>query len=118
MNWSQFFFSFKGRISRQHWWLGHLGLIVLLLLAMAATGMLDNNRQPPDAVFIVVGLLYLPWIWCSFALSAKRWHDRDKSAWWILIGLIPIVGIWALIENGFLRGTDGNNSYGPNPIGE
>jgi uncharacterized membrane protein YhaH (DUF805 family) len=57
-------------------------------------------------------------IWPSLAVSAKRWHDRDKSAWWILVGLIPIIGnIWILIENGFLRGTEGSNRFGDDPTG-
>jgi hypothetical protein len=47
---------------------------------------------------------------------AKRYHDRDKSAWWILICLLPIIGgIWQLIELGCLRGTEGSNDYGPDP---
>ena len=34
--------------------------------------------------------------------------------WWVLIGLIPIIGaLWLLIELGFLKGTDGPNRYGP-----
>lgn len=55
-------------------------------------------------------------IWVDLANSVKRWHDRDKSGWWILISIIPIVGpIWALIECGFLPGTYGNNRFGPSP---
>ncbi len=53
---------------------------------------------------IVMIVLYLGIIWCGLTIQAKRWHDRDKSAWWILIGLLPVIGpIWALVENGFLR---------------
>ncbi|TGR16409.1 DUF805 domain-containing protein, partial [Mesorhizobium sp. M8A.F.Ca.ET.197.01.1.1] len=48
---------------------------------------------------------------------AKRWHDRNKSGWWTLIGLIPIIGgIWLLIELGILEGTRGANQYGPDPL--
>lgn len=44
----------------------------------------------------------------------KRWHDRDKSGWWMLIMLLPIIdAIWALIELGFLPGTPGPNRFGP-----
>jgi len=51
------------------------------------------------------------------AVYTKRWHDRNKSGWWSLILLIPIVGpIWMLVELGFLRGTEGTNNYGPDPI--
>jgi uncharacterized membrane protein YhaH (DUF805 family) len=44
----------------------------------------------------------------------KRFHDRDKTGWWVLIGLIPLIGpLWLLIELGFLKGTDGANRFGP-----
>ena len=66
---------------------------------------------------IVSGLLGLALIYPVIALYAKRWHDRNKSGWWSLIGLIPIIGgIWMLIELGFLKGTAGPNSYGPDPL--
>jgi uncharacterized membrane protein YhaH (DUF805 family) len=54
--------------------------------------------------------------WPSVAVLAKRWHDLGKSALWVLIMLIPIVGpIWTLYETGFLPGTPGTNEYGPGP---
>ena len=47
----------------------------------------------------------------------KRFHDRDKSGWWVLLNLVPVIGwLWALIDNGFLRGTDGPNRFGENPL--
>jgi uncharacterized membrane protein YhaH (DUF805 family) len=53
----------------------------------------------------------------GLAISIKQWHDRGKSGWWVLIGLIPFIGaIWALIETGFLEGDPGDNQYGPNPL--
>ena len=44
----------------------------------------------------------------AIIVHIKRFHDRDKSGWWVLIGLVPIIGaIWLLIELGFLKGTPG-----------
>ena len=58
----------------------------------------------------MVALALIP----SIIVYIKRFHDRDKSGWWVLIGLIPIIGaIWLLIELGFLKGTDGPNRFGP-----
>ena len=57
-------------------------------------------------------------LWSSFALQAKRWHDRDKSAWWILLNFIPIANLWALIETLFLRGTEGSNRFGDDPLNQ
>jgi len=54
----------------------------------------------------------------SLAVAAKRFHDRDKSGWWILILFIPIIGfIWYLVELGFLPGMPSPNRFGPDPLG-
>jgi uncharacterized membrane protein YhaH (DUF805 family) len=45
--------------------------------------------------------------------TIQRWHDRDKSGWWILFNMDQISGPpLALVENGFLRGTKGSNRDG------
>lgn len=117
-------FSFHGRISRFEYWVkgGILGGLVLGLLGGIAFGvfMAAQNTAEGAAPNATAGLLLLPvWvlaIWMSLAIAVKRWHDRDKSGWYVLVGLIPIAGfIWVLVENGFLRGTIGDNKYGPDP---
>ena len=121
-------FSFQGRISRQEYWvkgvlLGGLMFGVLLFIAvMIDIGMGNinpNNPQDPAAAGpIVTGLVYLFLIfWPGLALQAKRWHDRDKSAWHVLVILIPFAGaIWSFVETGCLRGTIGPNRFGPDPV--
>ena len=53
----------------------------------------------------------------SLAADVKRYHDVDKSGWWVLILLVPVVGfVWFLIECGFQRGTSGPNRFGPDPL--
>jgi uncharacterized membrane protein YhaH (DUF805 family) len=54
--------------------------------------------------------------WPAIAISIKRWHDRDKAGWWLLILFVPVVGIWNLIECGFLPGTPAANRFGPDPM--
>ena len=76
---------------------------------------------PGEQAAVIILLLYLVFgvliTWVSLALQSKRWHDLNKSAWWILIILIPIVGpLWALIELGFLKGAPGRNRFGENPL--
>jgi uncharacterized membrane protein YhaH (DUF805 family) len=52
-------------------------------------------------------------IWSSIAVGVKRFQDRDKPGWWVLIGLIPVIGIfWLLFELGIQPGTPGPNRYG------
>ena len=58
-----------------------------------------------------MAVLY-PWI----AVGIKRCHDRNRTGWFLLIGLIPLVSIWLVVELGFLRGTVGQNRFGPDPL--
>ncbi len=113
MNWRQFLFSFKGRVGRRQYW-----LMVLLTLPFAIAASLINGRgqYPADGPGV---LALLPIVWPALAVTIKRWHDRDKSGWWVLINFIPLVGdIWSLIENGFLQGTPGDNRFGSDPLAE
>lgn len=106
-------FSFEGRINRAKFWLG----AVILWAAYAILGALFYAARDSTGLLIVLGLIDLALIWPALAVSIKRWHDRDKSGWWVLIVLIPIVGpIWALVETGFLLGTSGPNRFGPDPL--
>lgn len=108
-------FSFKGRISRTEFWKAFGIMFVALIAAGIIAAILSMAAEILSA--IVMLLVYIPAIWCSLAMQAKRWHDRDKSAWWICIGFIPIIGgIWAFVETGFLKGTEGPNKYGVDPV--
>ena len=65
------------------------------------------------AISVITLIFYIPLMWVSLAVQVKRWHDRNKSGWWVLIGLVPVIGgIWALIENGFLAGDEAENRFG------
>jgi uncharacterized membrane protein YhaH (DUF805 family) len=62
----------------------------------------------------IVGILSL---WFNLAVYAKRWHDRDKSGWWTLISIVPVIGfVWILVELGCLPRTEGPNRYGTDPL--
>ncbi len=102
-------FSFQGRIKRSQWWVFHL-LLPLLFIGIAIPLALLKMAL---AVFFFIAIVPA---WCICALDIKRWHDRDKSGWWMFIIFFPIIGqIWALIELGFLPGTEGKNTYGRQP---
>lgn len=123
----QLLFSFNGRARRLHWWLTRLGvgLSFLLLYALtaaigsgidAAGGGDPSGRGPLGGIVLLVAFPVVVWI--DLAITAKRWHDRDKSGLMVLVALIPFVGgLWTLIECGFMDGTQGRNRYGPSPKG-
>jgi uncharacterized membrane protein YhaH (DUF805 family) len=100
--------------------------IIAVVLGMLVGGNLMVQVDPanPAATTQALGMLTIPmfivaliFLWPSLALYTKRWHDRGKSGWWTLILLIPLIGaVWALVELGFLRGTEGPNEYGGDPL--
>jgi uncharacterized membrane protein YhaH (DUF805 family) len=131
MGWFGFIMSARGRASRRRYWLSCwlpllIASLVPLVLGAAATyvAMLSIGTQPTEAAVtslatsyghaIIIDLLLL---WPSFAAVVKRLHDRGKSGWFILVGLIPLIGqIWLLLEVGFLPGQRGDNRYGADPL--
>jgi uncharacterized membrane protein YhaH (DUF805 family) len=51
----------------------------------------------------------------SISVSVRRLHDTSRSGWWLLIGLIPLIGAIVLLVFVCLDSTPGTNTYGPNP---
>lgn len=114
-NLSWLLFSFKGRLNRAGYWAAMLPALGVYF-AIALTLELNVSEESPARLILLPVVLAFTWI--SLATQVKRWHDRDKSGWWILIVFIPIIGgIWQFIEVGCLRGTIGDNTYGPDPLG-
>jgi len=111
-SWVWIFFSLKGRLSRRSFWLyGVCGLLLGSIYLTLLAGILGLSRQRAEVVANV--LLLVP----AVAVSAKRWQDRDRSPWWVLVVLVPVIGwLWALVDNGFVRGTSDTNRYGPPPL--
>jgi uncharacterized membrane protein YhaH (DUF805 family) len=117
MNWGFLFGTLEGRINRQPFWIGAIVIAVINIVASILDAILNTPRVG-GATGVIAIIVNLVLIYPSVMLTGKRWHDRGKSAWWILIALIPIIGwIWAIVETGFLRGTPGANKYGPDPLG-
>ena len=115
MDWNYLFTSFDGRINRQPFWIGSLVLSVASLVVSFVVAAIFGQGMFGSLLQFIVALAILD---PSVAIAAKRFHDRDKSGWWILIVLIPFIGlIWYIVELGFLPGTPGPNRFGPDPLG-
>lgn len=123
MNWGNLLFSFNGRVGRKAFWLYLVAMIVISVgvnIAVVAP-MVAAAQTNPDALAtmsmpIWIWIVFIPLIWIGLAIQAKRWHDLDKSAWWILIGLVPAIGgLIVLVMCGFMAGTPGPNRFGDQP---
>jgi uncharacterized membrane protein YhaH (DUF805 family) len=122
MDFQNIFLSFNGRLRRSHFWIGFVILWVVecvILMALVMPGIRAAAMGGSPGPLVLVGqLLLLALIWPALAIQVKRWHDRDKSGWWVLIALIPFIGfIWVIVECGILDGTPGPNKFGPSPKG-
>ena len=103
----------EGRIPRSTFWKFYVVVYGLILLV----GLLSESQAVPELVTTILSILLLPAIFMGIIVQIKRWHDRDKSGWWVLINFIPILGgLWSLIECGFLKGTNGPNRFGPDRL--
>jgi len=127
-------FSFKGRIPRSTYWIFSIPVnlaiaaLLRLLLSLGDAGPAPAARsalprveeavtdnRPLIAAAIIIA--YLPLLWIKLAVLAKRWHDQNRSANWLLFTFIPVVGaVVNFIECGCSRGTRGSNRYGPDPL--
>lgn len=97
---------FQGRARRKEYWMFFLFNFIASFVLGFVDGMLG---------IMLLGPLYaLAVLIPSIAVTIRRLHDTDRSGWWILIGLIPVVGI-ALLIFLCLEGTQGDNRFGANP---
>lgn len=114
MSWKQLLFSFQGRVGRKAFWLTLLiGVVAGILAQVLVIGaVMASGQEPSPLVMVPLFLVALALVWVSLAIQAKRWHDQDKSAWWILVNLVPAVGgLVTLVMCGFLQGTPGSNRF-------
>jgi uncharacterized membrane protein YhaH (DUF805 family) len=136
LTWWKLWFRWRGRIGREWFW---LGLVMAALVGGGATGAAFAVSQQRMEYLAGAGVLGLITLWAVLSVVVKRLHDRRKSALWLVpylalpIGiaaatpqlkqLIPdhawigqaiaaLIGLWVLIELGFLRGKSGPNRYG------
>lgn len=112
MNWKWLLFSFEGRVNRKPFWLFNLAVFALFVMVnLVVDGKINFKENTASRVFTLLA------VWPVLAAQAKRWHDRNKSGWWLLINIVPLIGaIWTLFELGLLEGTQGENRFGKDPI--
>jgi uncharacterized membrane protein YhaH (DUF805 family) len=120
-------FGFSGRIGRMQWWLAQLAVLIVIAAALAVIlSAVDPDELSSDrsgaigsagaSIVLIVCAVCVLIVWINLACTVKRFHDRDKSGWWVLIVFVPYIGaIWQIVECGFLSGSRGPNRFGPPP---
>jgi uncharacterized membrane protein YhaH (DUF805 family) len=87
MSMTQLLFSFQGRLNRKPYWMTVIAtmVIIIVLLLFALILIREHRFEFAGLTLALLVILYIPLIWIGLAIGAKRLHDRDKSAWWLLV---------------------------------
>ena len=101
------YIDIEGRASRsEYWWFVLFNIIVSFI-----ANVIDSALWP--GIFgALAGLALLA---PGITVGVRRLHDRDMSGWWLLLWITGIGGLVLLILF-ILRGTDGPNRFGPDPL--
>lgn len=101
--------GFSGRARRsEYWW-----FVVFEILVSIVAGIIDRIIGTQLVGLLASLALLLP----ALAVSIRRLHDTGRTGWWLLIALIPVVGVIVLIVFAVQDSQPGQNAYGPNPKG-
>lgn len=109
--------NFNGRARRAEYWFFSLGSF-LMLIAFYFIGIVGAFSQSMVLTVAGIGfylLLSLGLLVPSIAVAVRRLHDLNKSGWYYLIGLIPLVGPIILLVWFFTDGDRFANKYGEDP---
>lgn len=99
--------KFDGRSRRaEFWWYFLANLIISVVLNIVDFGIGLSGFGVLSTIYGLAVLIP------GLAVGIRRLHDTDKSGWWLLLALIPIVGIIVLIVFWATEGTRGDNRYG------
>jgi uncharacterized membrane protein YhaH (DUF805 family) len=106
--------DFSGRARRKEYWMFGLLVVIVSLVVGVIEGVMGLGGTV--GTYGPLSLLFLAAILVpSLAVGARRLHDTGRSGWWLLIGLVPIIGSIVLLIFFVLDGNDGPNEYGPDP---
>jgi uncharacterized membrane protein YhaH (DUF805 family) len=107
----QTYLSIRGRFPRRSFWLH--GVLGLIGIGAVASMLLEIADVDPELSSEIVALALA---WPYIAITGKRLHDLNCSAWWLLANLVPGVGSVAmLLVAGLLPGRPADNRFGPDP---
>ena len=97
---------FDGRARRTEYWMFFLFNFIAAVVLMAIGGIIHTQ-----ALYYLYALgVFLP----SIAVGIRRLHDTGRSGWWLLLGIVPLLGL-VLLYFMILDSQAGSNEYGPYP---
>jgi uncharacterized membrane protein YhaH (DUF805 family) len=107
------YFKFSGRATRSEYWYFVLFSLLFSLAAMLIDFSIETYYIE-EGIGIFSSIYTLAILIPSLAVTVRRLHDTNRSAWWLLISLIPIIGTIVLIVF-YCQDSKEDNKYGVNP---
>lgn len=118
------YFDFAGRSRRKEYWMFALFNFIIIAIFTTVLLALGFSIDPYGAtsggpvtwvLFGILGLYSLFVLIPSIAVQVRRFHDQDKSGWFVLINFVPYIGGLIVLVFMLFEGTRGPNRYGPDP---
>lgn len=104
--------GFSGRAPRSEYWY----FVLFNILVSIATGIIDLAVFGGGGFAPITNLFSLAVFLPSLAVSFRRLHDIDRTAWWFLL-IFTGIGVFVLIYWDCVKGTSGPNRFGADPLG-
>ncbi len=106
--------DFSGRARRKEYWFFVL-FNIIISVALTVIDVMVGTYSQAIGIGLLACIYALAVLIPGIAVSVRRLHDTDRSGWWLLIVLIPIIGPIVLIVFMCIDGTPGTNRFGPSP---
>lgn len=116
--------DFSGRSRRKEYWMFQLLMLLVymplgILMGIGAAIGSDNGSGALFYLALVAMLLLMLAVFIpGLAVQVRRFHDQDKSGWFVLFNLVPYVGGFVVLVFMCLRGTPGPNRFGDDPVND
>ena len=105
--------TFSGRARPKEFWLFQL---LYTLIGVVVIGIEIASFQGGGSLRFMIAVFGLVTLIPFLAVTVRRLHDTNRRGWWILIGFVPLIGaVWMLVLF-CLRGTEGANRFGEDPL--
>ena len=114
------FLAVNGRIGRLRYLAYSIGisfLLMLIMIPLVGTSALMGDMSGASSLSVILYIaLNVVAIVVSVIYARRRLNDLNRSGWWFLLFIVPIVNLLLAIYLIFFPGTDGSNNFGPPPV--
>jgi uncharacterized membrane protein YhaH (DUF805 family) len=106
--------TFSGRARRKEYWYFTLFNVIIAFILGFIDGMV-GSFSPEAGMGLLGGIYTLAILIPGLAVSVRRLHDTERSGWWLLIALVPLIGAIVLLVFMVQDSKTGSNKFGENP---